>query len=101
MNAGTADAPGWRDCDVTVPEGANVGDLLDQAVEDGCILEWSHETYPGYGRYVASIDHVAGAVATYWAFRVDGAYSELGIDSTPVREGATYAFTYEQWAFPL
>lgn len=101
VNAGTAAAPGWRECDVTVPDGANVGDLLDAAVDQDCILEWSYDTFAGFGRYVTSIDNVAGAAATYWAFRVNGQYSDLGIDSVVVQQGARYTFTYEQWVVPL
>lgn len=101
VNVGTPDAPAWRDCDVTVPLGSNVGDLLDQAAEDGCILEWSYDTFGSYGRYVTSIDFVPGLVVTYWAFYVDGAYAEYGIDSTYVEEGGDYQFTYEQWLVPL
>lgn len=101
VNAGAASAPAWRDCAVTVPAGSNVGDVLDQAEADGCILEWSYAEYPGYGRYVTSIDHVSEAVATYWAFRVDGAYSDAGIDDTYPVGGETYLFTYEQWAVML
>ena len=101
VNAGHALAPAWRDCDVTVPAGSNVGDVLDQAEADGCILEWSHSTFPGFGRYVTSIDHVTEAVATYWAFRVDGVYSSTGIDDTIPVGGETLLFTYEQWAVQL
>jgi hypothetical protein len=89
------------DCDVTVPAGSNVGVVLDQAVEDGCILEWSNASFPGFGRYVTSIDHVHEAVATYWAFYVDGEYSDFGIDSTFVEEGASYRFDYTQWVVPV
>lgn len=101
VNAGVATGPAWRDCDVTVPAGSSVGDVLDQAEADGCILEWSYAEYPGYGRYVTSIDHVSEAVATYWAFRADGEYSQTGVDETFPLGGETYLFTYEQWAVML
>lgn len=78
-----------------------MGDVLDQAREDGCILEWSYDTFPGFGRYVTSIDNLAGQLPTYWAFYVDGAYSGTGIDDTGVAEGSTYKFTYEQWVVAL
>lgn len=101
VNAAHASLPVWRDCDVVVPAGSDVGDVLDQAVVDGCILEWSSSEFPGYGRYVTSIDHVQEAVATYWAFRIDGAYASTGIDDTPATSGETYLFTYEEWAVAL
>lgn len=101
VNAGTPAAPAWRDCDVTVPNGANVGALLDQAEADGCILEWDYDSYPGLGRYVVSIDHVGAQLPTYWAFRINGEYAQTGIDATSVQPGATYSFTYEQWVLAL
>jgi hypothetical protein len=90
-----------RDCAVTVPAGSNVGDVLDQAVEDGCLLSWSSQEFPGYGRYVDCIDYVCGALLTYWAFYVDGGYANFGIDATIVEPGATYGFRYEQFLVPL
>lgn len=101
VNAGAADAPAWRDCDVTVPTGSNAGVVLDQAVEDGCILEWSYSEYPGFGRYVTSIDHVTEAIATYWAFRVNDEYSRVGIDGYHAAGGDTVQFTDEEWLVPL
>lgn len=101
VNAGISSAPAWRDCGVTVPAGSNVGDVLDQAVADGCILAWSAAEFPGFGRYVTSIDHVTEAVATYWAFRFNGEYSQTGIDATFVFGGETILFTYEQWIAQL
>lgn len=98
VGAGGAD---WRDCSVSVPAGSNVGTVLDQAVADGCILEWQSASYPGYGRYVTSIDFVHDTPATYWAFYVDSAYANLGIDDTSAQPGATYSFQYEQWLVPM
>lgn len=101
VNAGHPAAPGWRDCAVSVPAGANVGALLDAAVAQGCLLSWGADSYPGYGRYVTCIDEVCGQLPTYWAFYVDGAYSGTGIDDTAVSPGSTYEFTYEQWVVPV
>lgn len=101
VNAGVPDAPAWRDCAVTIAEGGNVGDVLDQAVAQGCILEWSANEFPGFGRYVTSIDYVSEAVVTFWAFRVDGAFATLGIDQHFPSEGETILFTYEEWPVPL
>lgn len=98
VNAGTADAPAWRECDVAVPEAADGGIVLDQAVANGCILEWSSATFPGFGRYVTSIDHVGEAVATYWAFYIGGEYATVGIDDYAAADGDALQFTYEQWA---
>ena len=101
INAGRADLPGWRDCEVGVPAGANAGVVLDQAVADGCILEWTYAEFPGFGRYVSSIDHVTEAVATFWAFAVNGASTDYGIDSYRANAGDAVTFSYTEWAFPL
>lgn len=100
LEVGTYLDTDWRACDVTVPVGSTVARVLDQAVADGCILEWSAAEFPGYGRYVNSIDHVAGLPVTYWAFYVDGFYADTGIDATPAASGHTYRFAYEQWVVP-
>lgn len=90
----------YKTCAVSVPSGATAGDVLDAAVADGCLVLWTYETYPGFGRYVTCIDAFCGAVATYWAFYTDGRYSDLGIDSVRVYGGETLRFNYEQWVVP-
>lgn len=101
VNAGTSALPAWRACDVVVPARADAGDVLDQAVLDGCILEWTSAEFPQFGRYVVSIDHVTEAVATFWAFSVNGAMTDYGIDSYVAAEGDSVAFTYTEWVVPL
>lgn len=101
VNAGAPPLPAWRDCDVHVPAGADGGALLDQAVADGCILEWSAAEFPGFGRYVSSIDHVTEALATFWALRVDGTLTDYGIDLYQATQGHVVQFTYEEWPVPL
>lgn len=93
--------PDQRSCDVVVPAGSNVGDLLDAAVDQGCLSSWESSSFPGFGRYVTCIDGICEQVVTFWAFRVDGAFSNSGIDATPVLAGSSYQFTYEQWPAPL
>lgn len=90
----------YKDCAVTVAAGATVAQLLDAAVAQGCIDEWSYEEFPGFGRYVTSIDGIPAAVVTYWALYVDGGYADCGIDCTLVTDGSTYTFNYEQWVVP-
>lgn len=91
----------YKSCDVTVPEGANAHAVLDQAAADGCLLRWTSQEYPGYGAYVDCIDAVCGAVATFWAFYTNGAFSGVGIDSYVVSNGDVLGFDYEQWVLPL
>jgi hypothetical protein len=101
VDLGAPATPDYATCALVVPEEANVGDVLDQAVATGCIDEWSSASFPGFGRYVTSIDNVQEAVVTYWAFRVNGEYSSSGIDATLALEGDVFQFTYEQWPVPL
>lgn len=101
FDATILDAAPLAGCDVTVAAGSNVGDVLDQAVADGCISSWESKSFPGFGRYVTCIESVCEQVPTYWAFYVDGAYATEGIDSTIVAEGASYSFDYTQWVVQL
>lgn len=91
----------YKSCDVTVPEGSDAAAVLDAAVASDCISEWSWSSFEGFGRYVTSIDHLPGLVATYWAFYVNGAYADVGIDAYSAREGDTVRFNYEQWVVAL
>lgn len=50
----------------------------------------------GYGMYVKTVCGETldwDADGMYWAFYENGAYAETGVDTTPVTDGATYAFT--------
>lgn len=101
LDVGFFGAVPYKSCSVTVADGTNVGGLLDAAVAAGCLESWEAASFPGFGRYVTSIDGIPETAATYWAFYVDGAYSDYGIDDTTVLDGHTYEFQYEQWAVPV
>lgn len=52
-----------------------------------------------YGLYVKTVNGVTADYdvdQTYWAFYVDGAYAQTGVDSTDVVEGSTYSFKVEK-----
>ena len=91
----------YKSCDVALPVGSTAHDALDQAVEDGCISSWSGTHYDGIGTFVDCIDGVCGAVATFWAFSVDDAFSDKGIDDVVVADGTTLGFDYQQWVVPV
>lgn len=51
-----------------------------------------------YGIYVKTVNGITvdyDADGVYWAFYVKGEYATSGVDSTPVEEGADYAFKVE------
>lgn len=51
-----------------------------------------------YGLYVKTVNGITADYDTdhtYWAFYVNGEYSNTGVDSTPVNEGDTYEFKVE------
>lgn len=84
-------------CEVVVPRNATGGDALDAAVASGCLAEWTAGSYPGFGRYVVSIDDVEGNALTYWALEVNGVYSEVGIDGLRLQDGDEVRFDYRCW----
>ena len=50
----------------------------------------------GYGMYVKTVCGETldwDADGMYWAFYENGEYAETGVDTTPVTDGVTYAFT--------
>ena len=52
-----------------------------------------------YGLYVKTVNGITADYdtdQTYWAFYVNGEYSNTGVDSTPVNEGDTYEFKVEK-----
>lgn len=69
-----------------------VGDAL---LEEGLI-----EGEDGaYGLYVKKVNGILADYSidqTYWAFYINGEYAMSGVDTTPVEEGATYAFKVEK-----
>ncbi|MCI5856164.1 MAG: DUF4430 domain-containing protein [Agathobacter sp.] len=52
-----------------------------------------------YGLYVKTVNGITADYdtdGTYWAFYVNGEYAMTGVDSTPVEDGAAYAFKVEK-----
>ena len=51
-----------------------------------------------YGLYVKTVNGITVDYDTdgkYWAFYVDGAYAQAGVDATQITPGASYAFRVE------
>lgn len=52
-----------------------------------------------YGLYVTEVNGIVADYnvdQTYWAFYVDGAYANSGVDTTDVVDGSTYSFKVEK-----
>lgn len=51
-----------------------------------------------YGLYVKTVNNITADYdkdGKYWAFYIDGEYALTGVDSTPITDGASYAFRIE------
>lgn len=51
-----------------------------------------------YGLYVKSVDGVIADYdtdGTYWAFYIDGAYAQTGVDATEIKDGVNYEMRVE------
>ena len=71
---------------------ATVGEAL---LDEGLIAGEDSQ----YGLYVKTVNGILADYnvdGTYWVFYVNGAYGATGVDSTPVEDGATYAFKVEK-----
>lgn len=93
--------PAYAECGVGVAVGSNAGDVLDAAVDEGCIDSWEYEEFGGFGRYVTCIDGICAPFGTFWALFVDETVAASGIDSTIVEEGQTIEFVLSDWFTPF
>lgn len=92
---------GTAQCGVEVPAGSDAGDVLDQAVADGCILEWDYNEFDG-NRFVVSVDGLRAVgevcilwelgVCQYWEFRLNGTSVGFGIDNYSAATGDQLEF---------
>jgi len=108
-------------CSVSVPSGANAGDVLDAAVSAGCIGAWSSISDPTFGRFVHGITAAGNSDSTdgrneysarflcgafpppnpggsvlfsSYGFAVNGAAAATGIDGYTVAAGDAIQFHY-------
>lgn len=91
--------PRIADCEVGIPAGSTVEAVLDAALAQGCIAQWSCSVLfssPG-SCFVDSIDFVlAPGLPTWWAFRVDGGLADQGVSQKTVSGGETIRFSLDQ-----
>lgn len=95
--------PAVKSCDVLVPDGADAGNVLDQAAADGCISGWQHDSF-GSSRFVTCIDGLCQQTGTFWAYYLDDALpcgGACGIDDVPLRGGEVVEFAYVDWFTPF
>ena len=57
--------------------------------------EVEYTDYGDAGKFVRSIDGLSADDAHYWAFYVNGEYSQTGVSQTTLNEGDIITFTYE------
>ena len=84
---------GVKTFDLTAKEGEeNVGDVL---VREELVSGDESQ----YGLYVKTVNGITldyDKDKMYWAFYINGEYAMTGVDSTPIEEGAVYAFKPEK-----
>lgn len=101
-----APVPGTASCTVEVSDGADGGEILDQATEDGCIAGWDYDEFDGEGRFVTAIDRwqapgytclalIAGVPACdWWEHHVNGEPASFGIDGYSAEDGDDVRWLY-------
>ena len=57
--------------------------------------EVTYENFGEAGKFVTSINGLAADEGHYWAFYVNGEYSQTGVSQTILSEGDIITFTYE------
>lgn len=70
--------------------------LVGEALFDEGLIEGEEGAYGLYVKRVNGILADYDVDGTYWAFYINGAYGMTGVDTTPVEDGATYAFKVEK-----
>lgn len=69
------------------------GQLAIDLIEAGAQVET--QEYGSAGKFVTSINGLAGDNSNYWAFYLNGNYAEQGVSQTKLAKGDTIKFVYE------
>jgi hypothetical protein len=72
---------------------AENGQTAEELLNENADVEYTD--YGDGGRFVSSIDGIAGDEGHYWAFYLNGEYSQTGVSQTILQEGDIITFTYE------
>lgn len=87
----------------SIEKGKTVEDMLNLAIEQGCINSYSHgNPYPGYTAYYVNSITVNGIVYTqpanfseYWSSTINGAWESDGINGNKIEsDGFSYELSY-------
>ena len=70
-------------------------ETVGEALQDEGLIEGTAGEYGLYVTKVNGIEAIYENDKTYWSFYVNGEYAMTGVDTTPVEDGATYAFKVE------
>jgi hypothetical protein len=74
---------------IATKDGQNALELIQSQ------LSVETKDYGEAGKFVTSINGLAGSSEYYWAFYVNGKYAETGASKTTLKKGDTIKFTYE------
>lgn len=102
------EAPVTASCNLTVADDADGGDVLDEAVDTGCLSSWDYRLYDG-SRFLTGINDTHGhcstdasppglwpVVCSYWEFQVNGNHAGYGIDGYLADDGDQITFRYNR-----
>lgn len=70
-------------------------EMVGEALQDEGLIEGEEGEY---GLYVTKVNGIEARYendGTYWSFYINGEYAMTGVDTTPIEDGATYAFKVE------
>lgn len=90
-------------CTVSVPAGASGVAVLDAALANLCIAEYSLRYFTCCGNFVYSINFVPGPVdgdplgTTFWMMFENGAATGYGVDGFSADPGDELVFAYAAW----
>lgn len=81
----------------TVINGQTAIDALTKLDKDSDQFVYEYKEDPSFGAYVTSINGVKAAEKEFWAFKVNGQDSNLGISSYNVKDGDMLSFTLSKF----
>lgn len=93
-------------CDLEVPSGSDGIDVLEEALDEYCIVSYDTVDFGGeLGEFVTCINELCGqsicvdgcTAGSFWALLVDGMAAEVGVSNMSFTDGAVLGFDYDTW----